>query len=154
MHTSFAQQKHMDSLQRYTKVPVGYLMVLRQGDSILTEIERFARKEKIPSANFSGMGFVHVKFGFFNAATKQYMPKEFKDVELASMLGTVAWQEEKISIHAHGVVGDKDFHAYAGHILSATVSTGSVEILITLHDKKLERITDPDIGANILSLED
>lgn len=151
---SFAQSKNMDSLQRYTKVPAGYLMVLRQGDSILIELERFARKEKIPSANFSGMGFVNVTFGFFDATTKQYNPKEIKDVELASMLGTIAWQEDKVSIHAHGVAGDKDFKAYAGHILSAVVGTGSAEILITLHDKKLERIQDPALGANVLSLED
>lgn len=39
-------------------MPAGYLMVLRQGDDILKEIEQLAINENIQSANFTGMGFV------------------------------------------------------------------------------------------------
>jgi predicted DNA-binding protein with PD1-like motif len=138
--------------KRYIKVPAGYLMVLRQGDNVLAHIEELAEKEKIPSANFSGMGFIHVKFGFFNFETKQYEPREFRDVELASMTGSIAWQNNKVSLHTHGVVTDKTFAAYGGHMLEASVSTGSVEILVTLHDKPLERIMEQPLGANVLNL--
>lgn len=138
---------------RYIKVPAGYLMVLRQGDNVLSEIEKLADTEKIPSANFTGMGFVDTKFGFFNFETKQYEPKEFKQVELASMSGTIAWQDGKVSLHTHGVVTDKNFNAYGGHMLEATVGTGSVEILVTLHDKSLQRIMEQPLGANVLKLE-
>lgn len=140
-------------MKKYTKVPAGYLMVLTQGDNILTELESFATKENIPSANFTGMGFVNMKFGFFNFDTKEYEPKEFSAVELASMNGTIANQKNKISIHAHGVVTDKNFTAHGGHILDGTVGTGSVEIMITVHDKPFERTYDEKIGANVLSLE-
>lgn len=140
--------------QRYTKVPNGYLMVLRQGDSILQHLDSFAVKEKIPAANFTGMGFVNVTFGFFDAKKKQFDPKEFRDVELASMHGTIAWQKGKPSIHTHGIVAGKDFRAYGGHILSGTVGTGSLEIMITVHDKAFERVMDEELGANVLSLEE
>ena len=99
------------------------------------------------------MGFVDAKFGFFNFETKQYEPKEFKGVELASMSGTIAWQDGKVSLHTHGVVTDKDFNAHGGHMLEATVGTGSVEILVTLHDKSLQRIMEQPLGANVLKLE-
>lgn len=135
---------------RYTKVPAGYLMVLRQSDDILKELEKLAVNENIPSANFTGMGFVDMTFGFFNFETKQYNPKEFNGMELTSMHGTIAWQNGKPSVHAHGTVTGKDFKAYGGHILSGTVSTGSVEILVTVHDKKLERIKEEPLGANVL----
>jgi predicted DNA-binding protein with PD1-like motif len=148
-----AGQSTPKNMKRYTKVPAGYLMVLRQGDSILHEIEVLAQAEKIPSATFSGMGFVTVTFGFFDFKTKQYTPKEFKDVELASMQGTIAWQKGKVSLHAHGVVTDKSFQAFGGHILHGAVSTGSVEILVTVHDKKLERVMEEELGANVLRLE-
>lgn len=140
------------SEKRYTKVPAGYLMVLRQGDNVLTHIEELTRAEKIPSANFTGMGFVNATFGYFNFETKQYQPKEFEGVELASMTGSIAWQDNKVSLHTHGVVTDKNFIAYGGHLLEATVGTGSVEILVTIHDKPLERIFEQPLGANVLNL--
>jgi len=137
---------------KYIKVPTGYLMLLRQGDDVLKELENFAVAENILSANFSGMGFVNAKFGFFNFKTKEYDPKEFNDVELANMVGTIAWKDGKPSLHTHGVVTDKDFNAHGGHMLAATVGTGSVEILITPHDKKLSRVTEQPLGANVLNL--
>jgi predicted DNA-binding protein with PD1-like motif len=138
---------------KYVKVPAGYLMVLRQDDDVFSELEKLAMNEKIPSANLSGMGFVNVKFGFFNFETKEYEPKEFKDVELASMSGSIAWKEGKPSLHCHGTVTGKDFTAHGGHMLGATVGTGSVEIIITVHDKQLERITEQPLGANVLNLK-
>lgn len=138
---------------RYTKIPNGYLMVLRQGDDIIKQLEHFASQENIPSANFSGMGFVNITFGFFDQQTKTYTPKDFKDLELASMLGTIAYNDGKPSIHAHGVAGDKSFQTFGGHILQASVSTGSVEILITVHDKKFVRQKDEALGADVLQLE-
>lgn len=146
-------QTNSKSSAKYRKVPSGYLMVLTQGDSIFAELEQLALAENLPSANFTGMGFVNIQFGYFDFKEKKYHPKNFDKVELASMHGTIAWQQGKVSIHAHGVVGDENFTARAGHILGAAVSTGSVEILITPHDKKLERIKDEALGANVLSLE-
>ena len=152
-HASTAQDTSQAAIKRYTKVPVGYLMVLRQGDDVLAQLEQLVNAEKIPSANFTGMGFVNVKFGFFNFKTKEYEPKEFNDVELASMTGSIAWQNEKVSLHTHGVVTGKDFKAYGGHMLAATVGTGSVEILVTVSDKKLERVMEQPLGANVLHLD-
>jgi predicted DNA-binding protein with PD1-like motif len=151
INSSIAQKTQPD-IPRYTKVPAGYLMVLRQGDDILKEIEDMTVKENIPSANFTGMGFVNMTFGFFNFKTKEYEPKEFKDMELANMVGSIAWQNGKPSIHAHGTVTGKNFKAYGGHILSGTVSTGSVEIIVTVHDKQLERVKEEPLGANVLCI--
>ncbi len=68
--------------KKYSKTPTGYLMVLTQGDNLFEHLEAFAKAENIPSANFSGMGFVNITFGFFDAKTQQYNPKDFKDMEL------------------------------------------------------------------------
>lgn len=145
---SFAQ----DTTKRYLKTPTGYLMVLRQGDDVFKEIEKLAVNEKIPSANLSGMGFVNAKFGFFNFKTKEYEPKEMQKVEMASMTGSIAWQEDKVSLHLHGVATGSDFKAYGGHLLAATVDTGSLEVLVILHPQKLERKLEQPLGANVLQL--
>jgi len=141
------------SKKRYIKVPEGYLMVLLQGDNIIKELENFAAVEKIPSANFTGMGFVNMTFGFFDFKKKEFDPKEFKDMELASMNGTIAWQKGKVSIHTHGVVTDKNFNAFGGHILNGTVGTGSLEIMILVHDQTLERKYEDYLGANVLCID-
>jgi predicted DNA-binding protein with PD1-like motif len=141
------------SKKRYIKVPEGYLMVLLQGDIILKELETFAIAEKIPSANFTGMGFVTMTFGYYDFKKKKFNPKEFKNVELASMNGTIAWQKEEPSIHAHGVVTDENFNAFGGHILEGTVETGSLEVMILVHHQTLERKHEEYIGANVLCID-
>lgn len=148
----YAQNKSMDNAKRYVKVPTGYLMVLRQGDSIFEQLEKFANAEEIPSANFTGMGFVDITFGFFDFQAKKFNPKDFRAVELASMHGTIAWKKDSVAIHAHGVVGDKNFQSFAGHILAATVGTGSVEIMVIPHDQRLFREKDERIGADVLMI--
>ncbi|WP_316743200.1 DNA-binding protein [Pedobacter antarcticus] len=151
--TFSATAQQADTVKRYIKVPAGYLLVLRQGDDINSQLESFAKAENIPSANFTGMGFVNVTFGFFDSAKKKFNPRTFNDVELGSFTGSIAWQEGKPSIHMHGIVAGDDFKAYGGHILKGTVGTGSLEIMVTVHDKKLERVFEKELGANVLHLD-
>jgi predicted DNA-binding protein with PD1-like motif len=149
---AMAQRPLSRNTPEYIKVPSGYLMVLREGDNVLERIKNLALQEQIPSANFSAMGFVNITFGFFNFKTKTYKPGSFRNVELASMNGSIAWQSDSVSIHAHGVATDENFAAHGGHILEAIVSTGSVEILVTVHDILLQRHKEDPPGANVLQL--
>lgn len=138
---------------RSIRTPTGHLMVLRQGADVLAELADLAEREDIPSASFIGMGFLsEVTFGFYDFGRKAFDPKTFHNVELASMTGTIAWQDGKPSIHAHGIVAGADFAGIGGHLLGLTVGTGSVEITIFRHETRLERVVDPGIKANILQL--
>jgi uncharacterized protein len=139
--------------KRAIKTSSGYLMVLRQGDNVFAQLEELAQRERIPSASFVGMGFLsEVTFGFYNFDKKAFDPKTFRQVELTNMTGTIAWQNGKPSIHAHGIVAGSDFTAVGGHLLALEVGTGSLEITVVLHPTRLERIVDPVIQANILEL--
>lgn len=150
MNTISAQQKDPC---RYIKTPSGYLMVLRQGDDVLAHIESLAKKENIPSASFTGIGFAsEVTFGFYDFEAKKFNPKTFKKVEMGSLTGSVAWNEKGPSIHVHGVATDDKFNAYGGHILSLYVGTGSMEVYINVNDKKLERKVEQPLNANVLQL--
>jgi predicted DNA-binding protein with PD1-like motif len=150
--TKGVSQSNTDA-PRYVKVPQGYLMVLRQGDDIFAQLESFMITETIPSASFTGMGFAETTFGYFNIKTKTYHPKHFKPGELAAMHGSLAWQNGKPSIHTHGIITTKHFKAFGGHLLAAKVGTGTLEIMIIVHDKHLERKKDEALGANVLCLE-
>jgi len=88
MNNFTAQQK--DNC-RYIKTPTGYLMVLRQGDDVIANIENLAKSEKIPSASFTGIGFASdVTFGFYDFNAKNFDPKTFNKVEMGSLTGSIA----------------------------------------------------------------
>lgn len=145
-----AQQK---DICRYTKTPAGYLMVFRQGDDVIAGIENLAKKENIPSASFTGIGFASdVTFGFYDFNAKKFNPKTFNKVEMGSLTGSVAWNEKGPSIHIHGVATDDQFNAFGGHILSLHVGTGSMEVYVTVNDEKLERKIEQPLNANVLQL--
>ena len=137
---------------KYVRTPAGFLLVLHPGDNVLHELEQLAVHEHIPSASFTGFGFVHPTFGFWNAGKKDYDPKSFHNTELASMTGSIAWQGDKPALHVHGVVTDKNFTAYGGHILALEVSTGSVEITVVVNPMRLTREVDEHTGAAVLKL--
>lgn len=141
-----------DTVPRYIKTPTGYLIVLRMGDNVFEQLESFAICENVPAASLSAIGFANVTFGFWDAGKQDFNPKTYRNVEMASIVGSLAWKNGKPSIHAHGVAGDSQFDTYGGHILSMEVGTGSLEVTVTLIPEKLERAVDPRIGANVLQL--
>lgn len=142
-----------DGQGKYMKTPTGYLMVLRHGDNVLQNLERLAQSEQIPSASFTGIGFMsEATFGFYDFGRKEFDPKTFRNVEMANMTGSIAWKDGKPSIHAHGTVTDGSFVAAGGHLLGLTVGTGSCEITLVVHPQRLERFVDPEIEANVLGL--
>ncbi|WP_445432550.1 PPC domain-containing DNA-binding protein [Chryseobacterium indoltheticum] len=149
-NTFSAQQK--DNC-RYIKTPTGYLMVLRQGDDVISNIENLAKTENIPSASFTGIGFAsEVTFGFYDFNAKKFNPKTFSKVEMGSLTGSIAWNEKGPSIHVHGVATDDQFNAFGGHILSLYVGTGSMEVYVTLNNQKLDRKIEQPLNANVLQL--
>jgi len=138
---------------RYTKTPTGYLMVLRQGDDVIASLERLAKDEKLPSASFTGIGFMReVTFGFYDFAKKAFQPKTFHDVEIAGMTGSIAWKNGKPSVHLHAAAAGRDFNVVGGHVLEAQVGTGSAEITVIVHDRRLDRTVDPELGVDVLQL--
>lgn len=149
----FGQQSSKTEIPRYNKTQTGYIMVLREGDHVIAEIEKLASLEKIPFASFSGIGFAgEVTFGFYDFNKKKFNPKTFKRVEMGNLTGSIVWNEKGPSIHIHGIATDEKFDAYGGHILSLQVGTGSMEIYLTVNDKKLDRKIEQPLNANVLQL--
>src|SRR6059058_1654651 len=77
----------------------------------------------------------------------------FHQREMTGITGTLAWQDGKPSIRAHGVGGGLHYTTVGGHLLALSVGRGSLEVLITVHEQRLERRKDPETGANILQLK-
>jgi uncharacterized protein len=139
---------------RYVKTPTGFLMVLRQGDDVVSSIEKLAETERLPSGSLTGIGFMReITFGFYDFSEKQFRPKTFQDMEIAGMTGSIAWKDGKTSVHLHAAGAGRDFNAVGGHVLKAEVGTGSAEITVIAHDKQLQRKVDPGLGVDVLQLD-
>lgn len=142
-----------DRIARSIAVPTGFLMVLRQGDDVFEALALLMRRERIPSAGILGFGFVSkARFGFFDWEREDYDPRDFTDLEITNLSGTLAWMDGEPAIHAHASGADRSFQSVGGHVLSLEVGRGSFEIAITVHPVRLERAVDPAIGAKVLQL--
>lgn len=144
----------MDNIQdKYIETPTGYFMVLTHKDNVIGALTALAAREELPSASFFGIGFAgSATFGFYDFDDKVFVPKTYLDLEMASLNGSIAWQDGKPSIHAHAANTGGDYTAVGGHILDLEVGTGSMEITILRHGKRLERRIEPTIKANVLQL--
>lgn len=145
-------QKPSDPPRKYVRGGDRILMVLREGDDAFVELRQLARDEAIRGATFDGFGFGHATFGYFDQQKRDYEKREVRDVELASLRGSIAWQDGAPSLHAHAVAADRTFAAQGGHLLGFQVGKGSLELEISLLDVKLERQRDEALGANVLQL--
>lgn len=139
---------------RHLPTPSGFLMVLQQGDDVLACLETLMRAEDIPSASLTGFGFAgKARFGFFDFDRRDYDPREFADLEITGLNGTMAWMDGEPSLHVHASGGDRTGLAVVGHVLGLVVGRGSFEITIIVHPHRLQREIEPAIGAKILQLD-
>ncbi|MVT64952.1 DUF296 domain-containing protein [Bradyrhizobium pachyrhizi] len=128
-------------------------MVLRQGDDVFQHLERLMTDTNIPIATIRGFGFAgSIRFGFFDFDRRDYEPREFSDMEVTGLTGSLAWKDGKPAVHAHATAAGRDFQAFGGHLLGLIVGRGSIEMTITVYHQRLERCYEEDIGANVLRL--
>lgn len=149
---SLGCQNQPEPSRKYARSGDTYLMVLREGDDAFAHLRQLAIDEKVRGATFDGFGFGHAKFGYFDQQKKAYDEREVRDVELASLRGSIAWQNGAPSLHAHAVATDRSFVAQGGHLLGFQVGKGSLELEIELHHLPLGRVRDEALGANVLAL--
>jgi uncharacterized protein len=129
-----------------------YLMVLREGDDAFGYLRKLAADEHLQGATFSGFGFGHATFGYFDQQKKDYERHEARDIELASLRGSIAWQNGAPSLHAHAVAAGRDFTAQGGHLLGFQVGNGSLELEVVPLPSHLVRQREVALGANVLVL--
>jgi hypothetical protein len=130
----------------------GYVIRLEKGEKLIESIKNFAEKENLDGGFFYGLGAVEDVFiGYYDLAKKEYIFSEMQGTyELASLNGNIALSDNKVVVHAHGVLGDNNLNTVAGHIKEATVAI-TVEIFVHLqHGTEMKRLYDEKTGLNLL----
>jgi predicted DNA-binding protein with PD1-like motif len=141
------RQLHGDELTRR------FVAIFDIGEDVPAGLQQLCEHERITAAVLSGIGgFAHVTVGFYDMETKRYEPIAVDEqVEVVSFLGNVTSYQGKPRLHVHCVVGHRDGHTTAGHLLSATVRP-TLEVFIDEIASSLRRTDRPEIGIPLIDL--
>ena len=129
-----------------------FVVVLDTGDEVMATLKRFVTQESLEAAQFTAIGaFRSAVLGYFDWETKEYqrIPVD-EQVEVASFIGDLAQGPDNTpSLHVHCVLGRRDGHALAGHLLEAQVRP-TLEIVLTDSPVHLRKRHDPDSGLALI----
>lgn len=125
------------------------------GDDVVTVLTDFAKDQGLAASHFTGIGALsEVTLGFFDWQTKDYSRIDLREqVEVLSLIGDVALDDNEPRIHAHIVVGRADGSAHGGHLLAARVRP-TLEIVLIETPALLRRTYDPASGLPLINLEE
>jgi hypothetical protein len=127
---------------------------LEKGEKLVESLLEAVKKENIKTAWIFGIGAASwAKIGFYSLASKQYNWKELdKDLEILSLQGNLAWEDDAPILHIHGTFSDETMQAFGGHVKELVVA-GTCELFI--HDwfkGSISRSVDPKTGLKMFDV--
>jgi predicted DNA-binding protein with PD1-like motif len=138
----------------FKKLDSGYFIRLERGESVMESLSQFLDEKQIQGGVLNGIGALeNVKIGYFDINKKEYLQKEFSDIyEVVSFLGNISLIENKAFVHAHIILGDRNYNTHAGHFFDGKVAV-TMELFIRVFEKVLQRETDKFTNLNFLKLD-
>jgi predicted DNA-binding protein with PD1-like motif len=138
----------------YLRDKRNYVVKLSPGEQVVASILDLARGERLAGADLRGIGAVNqARIGFFLPLERRYDTRELhENLEVVSLLGSLAYGDQGPVVHAHVTLGRADFSLVGGHLFEATVSV-TLELFVTPITKRLERELDPRFDLNLLKLD-
>jgi predicted DNA-binding protein with PD1-like motif len=129
-----------------------YIVIFQTGDEIASGLQHFAEENGLSGSSFKAVGALSsAKVGWFNWATKKYeTAAEFDEqIEVLSLVGDVALQDDKPVVHAHLIIGRRDGTAHGGHLLEARVRP-TLEVVLTESSQSFRKTKDPESGLALI----
>ncbi len=124
---------------------------LMPGEELISQLIQFGQNYVKGCAFFWGIGGVKsVSLYHLNLGSLIYRKKTItQDLEIASLTGNITMSSKKIClVHAHGVFGDLEMQALAGHVAQATIQA-TTELLIATFDVQVKRMFDQKTGLDL-----
>jgi predicted DNA-binding protein with PD1-like motif len=130
-----------------------YALILETGEEVISQLKRFAQENRLSASRITAIGaFSSVTLGYFNWETKEYEPIQIHEqVEVLSLIGDIATQDDQPATHIHVVVGKRDGSAHGGHLLHAYVRP-TLEVILDEAPAHLRRSFDADSGIALIKL--
>jgi len=130
-----------------------WALVFETDDEVVAELLRFAKDNRLGGAHFTAIGGLrYVVLGYFDWQQKEYVPIVIDDqVEVLSLIGDIALQQDEPKVHAHVVVGMSDATARGGHLLKAQVRP-TLEVILSESPQHLRREFDESAGLPLIRI--
>lgn len=128
------------------------VLVFTTGDEVMESLPGWCREQRVTPAHFTAIGALSdVTLGWFDWEEKTYreIPLE-EQVEVLSLAGDVALQDDQPAVHAHIVVGRSDGSAHGGHLLRAHVRP-TLELVLDEVPVHLRKRHDPESGLALIA---
>ena len=142
----------MRSKQLQEGTQATFALIFESGDEVMTGILTFAREHGIHAAHFTAIGaFSHAVLGYFEWDRKDYRKLPVAEqVEVLSLVGDIARQDDAVKVHAHVVLGKRDGSAHGGHLFEGHVRP-TLEVILVQSPSYLEREFDPESGLPLIA---
>ena len=129
-----------------------WLLVMEKGDEAFTEITRFAQEHDLNAASLTAIGACcSATLAFFDPDLGDYIDRQFnQQMEIAAFLGDIADDDGQPALHAHAVLGCRDFSTIAGHVKSLDVFP-TMEVVVTETPAHLRKRLDRQTGLTLIS---
>ena len=132
-----------------------YLLVMDKGDEAFSEITAFAKANDVNAATLTAIGAcTSATISYFDPEKGDYVGKTFDEqMEIASLIGDIADDDGKPALHAHIVLGRRDYSALAGHLDEIHVFP-TMEVVLTETPAHLRKKLDKATGLTLISPPD
>ena len=127
------------------------MLRFQKGEEVFDCLKKFLSEQKIAASSFSAIGAASdAELFAYIGSIKKYKTEEFRgDLEILSLTGNSALLNGEVALHAHAVLGKKDFSLLGGHVNKLVISVTCEMFLIQL-DGKMERKLDEETNLNLL----
>ncbi len=122
------------------------------GEEVIESFSSFLKEKDIRAASVSGVGSAReIEISWYNLKTKEYERKTItEDLEVLSLMGSVARLDGDPAIHIHGTFGRRDLSTLGGHVHRVVVLATVEIILSVLQNVEMRRAKDEETGLNLL----
>lgn len=132
-----------------------FVLVFAVGDEVVSTLTGFVREQGVGAASFTAIGaFSEATLGYFDWEAKEFQEIPVPEqVEVLTLAGDVALEEDEPRVHAHVVVGLRDGSARGGHLLEARVRP-TLELVLVQSPVHLRKRHDPETGLALIAPQD
>jgi predicted DNA-binding protein with PD1-like motif len=137
----------------HDQVQKTYALIFDKQDDVISGLTSFAKDQGLGASHFTAIGaFSDVTIGYYDREKKSYerIPLH-EQVEVLSLIGDVAIDQNEPKIHAHVVIGRRDGSACGGHLMDARVWP-TLEVILTESPRHLARKFDPESGLALIDI--
>ncbi|MDY6864892.1 MAG: PPC domain-containing DNA-binding protein [Halobacteriota archaeon] len=94
-----------------------FLIRMDHDADLLDSIHGLADSQGIRLGIFTGIGALkEAEISYYDQARKEYIKNELNGpLEIANLVGNISIKEEKIFVHAHAILSERDGRTYSGH---------------------------------------